>query len=234
MVWDEIIEGSEKRSVLRLLGPLAPAAVRRAGRVERVTEEMSRAAVTISGKLPEGAFDPDLGASGRPQAVFELPGGAPTDRHVQVSLNRVHSWGEMLVWSEGELSIEEAKLRGRKFTLPLAAPEEAAQRGGRSGTGEVAEVALFAQAWNWAAGPRNSKLQTPGRVYQGSLHFLNAQGYAVLFVPEVDCYWQKLVEVVKAVGLPFHVYVLACPEKTAEEIAELLFPHHRNCIKIHH
>jgi hypothetical protein len=234
MVWNEIFEAAEKRSVLRFLGPLAPAAVRRAGRMERVTQEISRAAVVITGKLPEDAFDTALGASGRPPAVFGLSGGAPTSRHVGVSLKQVNHWSEILAWSGAELSIAEAKLRGRKFTLPLASRAEAVRRGGRSGAGAVAEVALFAQAWNWTSRPRSGQQHQPERIHQGSLHFLNAQGYAVLFVPEVDCDWQRLVEVVEAAGLPFHVYVLSCPQKTAEKIAGLLFPRRRNCIKIQH
>lgn len=233
MAWGEIMEVAEKRSVLRFLGPLAPAAVRRAGRVERVAEEISRTAVIASGKLPEGAFDPGLGASGRPQAVFELSGGTPVSRDVGAPLNRVYRWGEMLVWSGAELSVKEGKLNGRTFPLPLASHGEDGRRGGRSGTGAVSEVALLTQAWNWASAPSSSDRQAPARIYQGALYFLNARGYAVLVVPELECAWQRLIEVVKAAGLPFHTYALSCPQKTAEEIAELLFPRHRNCVKIH-
>jgi hypothetical protein len=234
MEWDEIIDGAEKRSALRFLGPLAPAALRRAERVERVAEEISRATVIISGNLPKGDFDPTLGASGRPQAVFELAGGAPTLRHVATPLNRVHHWGEMLVWSGDELFVEEGKVGGNKYTLPLASSDETSRDDGRYGSGTVAEVALFAQNWNWASLLKSGDRKTPERIYQGSLHFLNAQGYAVCFVPEVDCLWQRLIDVVTAAGLPFNAYMLACPQKTAEEIAEQLFPRRRHCVKIHH
>jgi len=234
MAWDEIIAGAEKRSILRFVGPLAPVAVRRAGRVERVAEEISRAAVTITGDLPRGDFDPALGASGRPRATFKLSGGAPVLRDVGAPLNRVHHWGEMLVWSGEALFIEEGKLGGRKFTMPLASGGETAERGGRYGSAEVAEVALFAQSWNWAPGAGTDGRRTPERIYQGSLHFLNAQGYAVLFVPEVYCLWQRLIAVVEAAGLPFNAYLLAYPQKTAEEIADRLFPRRRNCVKVHH
>lgn len=198
-------------------------AVRRARRVKRVAEEISRNAVLDERNLQVGGFDPNLGASGRPEAVIELPGSRPASYRVVVWLNQEHHWGEKLEWSGTELSVEEAKIGGRKFAIPVAS----------GGTGLLTEVALFASSWGWKPVRRVSDQQTPARIFAGSLHFLDAQGYAFLVVPEVECSWSDLIDVVRATGVPFHAYVLSCLKKSADEITELLFPHRRGCIKVH-
>jgi hypothetical protein len=195
------------------------AGVRRARRVEAVAEEISKFVALGVGNRQVGGFDPNFGASGRPEAVFEIPGSRPAPRRAVARLNKEHHWGEKLEWTGTQLAVEEARLRGRKFTIPIA---------------QIAEVALFASAWGWTPVQRSSDQQTPARIFAGSLHFLDAQGFAVLFVPELECYWHEIIEVTKAAGLPFRAYVLSCPKKNAEEIAKLLFPHRRYCIKIQH
>jgi hypothetical protein len=69
-------EGPAK--LLKLLGPLAPAGVRRFARMERLAGEVGRAVAGGAGRgLPDTGFDPNLGASGRPGATYEHPGGPP-------------------------------------------------------------------------------------------------------------------------------------------------------------
>lgn len=200
------------------------AALRRARRVKRAAEEISTVAMLDSRNQQVGGFDPNLGASGRPEPLFELPAGRPASRRAVVWVNHDHHWGEKLEWTGTELTIEEAKLKGREFTIPLAPnrPEG------------VAEAALFASSWGWTPVSRSSDQQTPARIFAGSLHFLDARGCATLWVPDVQCSWHELIDVIKSAGLPFRAYVLSCPKKNAEEITRLLFPHARYCVTIRH
>ena len=66
----------------------------------------------------------------------------------------------------------------------------------------------------------------------GSLHFLDAQGYAILVVPEVRCAWREIAAVIEAAGLPFRVYAFSCSGRAGEEIADLLFPRRRGSVKL--
>jgi hypothetical protein len=240
-------------SLLRLLGPLAPAGVRRAARMERLAEEAGRAVGLGGGRgAPEGAFDPNLGASGRPPAAYAHPGGPRTADPAKVMLSQVHYWDPVLKWSGTRLTIEQGHRGSRPITLPLAPRAAAARVGGRGGSGEVAEVALFVSAWA-APDPRKpvvfrrraprplepwsgwdpQRPQVDGEetvVLRGSLHFLNTQGYAVLVAPEVRCAWREIAEVVQAAGLPFHLYAFAGPGRTGEELANLLFPRRRGSV----
>jgi len=233
MAWEEFGSGHERGGVLRFLGPLAPEGVRRAARVERVVEEMYRAAVRRGDELPDRGFDIDRGASGRPSAKYEHPGGPQAPDRTTVSLNKMHSWGERLTWSDLELTVEEASSGGRVFLLPVVPHGGVTQRGGRRGAGEVAEVALFVSGWLGHELPELPEDDRAVPVMRGSLHFLNAQGYAVLVVPEVGCAWREVAKVIRAAGLPFHLYACKCSPRAAEEIASLLFPHRRSCVKVH-
>ncbi|HEV2639496.1 MAG TPA: hypothetical protein VGX23_30440 [Actinocrinis sp.] len=143
-------EGPVLSGLLRLLGPLAPAGVRRAARMERVTEEMARAtALGDSRGRPDGAFDPNLGASGRPPTLYGHSGGPQSVEPVGVMLRRVHYWDPKLTWSGTELTITQDHLKGIRIPLPLA-PRTGAGTGlgqGAAGAAGVAEVALFVSAW---------------------------------------------------------------------------------------
>jgi hypothetical protein len=241
--------------LLRLLGPLAPAGVRRAARMERLAEEVSRALGLGGGSgLPDGAFDPNLGASGRPPAAYAHPGGPRNPEPAKVKLSEVHYWDPTLRWSGKTLTIAQEHRRSRPIPLPLAPPTAAAGGAGADASGQVAEVALFVSAWaGWnprkpaAFRRRDPRPPEPwsgwdprrpppdGRetqVLYGSLHFLNAEGYAVLVAPQVRCAWREIAEVVQAAGLPFRVYAFACPGRTAEEIAGLLFPRRRGGVML--
>jgi hypothetical protein len=239
--------------VLRLLGPLAPAGVRRAARMERLAEEVGRAVGLGGGSgLPDGAFDPNLGASGRPPAAYAHPGGPRSPDPAKVKVSQVHYWDPTLKWSGKALTIAQEHRRSRPIPLPLAPRTAATSEGGRGASRQVAEVALFVSAWAgrdprkpavfrrrapsplepWSGwDPRRPP--SDGRetmVLRGSLHFLDGQGYAILVAPEIRCAWREIAEVVEAAGLPFHLYAFAGPGRTGEEIANLLFPKRRGTV----
>ena len=197
------------------------AAVRRARRVKRVSEEIATVLTMAAVNRQIGPFDPNLGASGRPEPLLELPAGQPTSRHESLRLNRLHHWGQKVRWNGTALAFEEARLHGLTYNIAVRPVE----------TAQVSEVALFASKWGWTPVQYRGDEQTPARIYQGSLHFLDRQGYAILYFPEVECYWREIIDIVKATGLTFRAYVLSCPKKNAEEIADLLFPHHMRSIK---
>lgn len=200
MLSEEFGERSERGSVLRLLGPLAPEGVRRAHRMERLAEEISRAAMRGgAGRVPDG-FDPNLGASGRLPVVYEHRGGPRTRHSKTVTLNRAEHWGQTLGWNGSALTVEEAHRGGSLFTLPLARAGAGAPRRGRGG---VTEAALFVSGWGWVDPHRYRDTQTPPIVRHGSLHFLDARGYALLVVCEIWCAWREIAQVVKAAGVPF-------------------------------
>ncbi len=233
MAWEEFGAKRERGSVLRVLGPLAPEGVRRAVRMERVSEALSRTAARSSGRLPDGGFDPNFGASGRPSPMYEHPGGPRDARSRKVQLNRADYWGEQLGWSgtSTRLIVAQAKRHGFVYSLSVAPRGSATHRGG---TNVVAEVALFVSAW---AGNDPRKLPDEPKdahVLRGSLNFLNARGYAVLVVSEIQTAWLEIAEVIQAAGVPFHLYALACSRRAAEEIVGLLFPCRWDCVKVKH
>ncbi len=234
MVWDEIDAKRERGRALRLLGPLAPEAIRRAARLERVAEEIGRAATGRGNVAQADAFDPDSGASGRPPALYEHPGGARSARHATAPINRADHWGEKISWNGARLTVEQGKRQGRVYPVPIAPRPGTTQPVSGGGRRGVAEVALFVCGWADSDPSRLREQPAPDRVRHGSLHFLNTQGYAGLVVPEVECAWRPLAEVVQAAGLPFRLYGLVCPRRAAEEIASLLFPPHRRCVKVRH
>jgi hypothetical protein len=80
---------------------------------------MSRAVAGGAGRgLPDTGLDLNLGASGRPGAMYEYPGGSRAARRLVVKLSEVHYWDARLTWS-----------------------------GGGRGSGGVAEVVLFVSRW---------------------------------------------------------------------------------------
>lgn len=198
-------------------------AVRRARRSERVVEEISRCVARDARNRQLGAFDPNVGASGRPEPFFEFPARPPASRREVVWLNHEHHWGERFEWNGTSLTIEEARYNSRTFTI---------YRPG--GAHEVVEAALFASSWGWLRAQSTDSQQRPARIFRGSLHFLDAQGYTVVLIHSAGCAWRDLIDVVKGSGLLFRAYVLACPGKEAREIAELLFPTRRHCVKVRH
>ncbi len=234
MAWGETDAKRERGRALRLLGPLAPEGVRRAARLERVVEELGRAVTGRGSVAQDGAFDPNSGASGRPSALYEHPGGARSAGHATAPINRADHWGEKITWNGARLTVEQGKRQGRVYPVPIAPRAGMAQPVSGSGRRGVVEVALFVCGW---ADSDLSKLRdqsAPDRVRHGSLHFLNTQGYSALVVPEVECAWRPLAEVVEAAGLPFRLYGLVCPRRAAEEISGLLFPPHWRCVKVRH
>ncbi|MBR7839849.1 hypothetical protein KDL01_41825, partial [Actinospica durhamensis] len=80
--------------------------------------------------------------------------------------------------------------------------------------------------------PRRPQDEPDAYVRTGSLHFLDAQGYAMLVAPEIRCAWREIAAVIEAAGLPFRVYVFTCAGRTGEEIADLLFPPRRGAVRL--
>ena len=230
MALDELSGGRRWAGALRWLGPLAPAAVRRAARVGRVVEEMWGSAARGRGVFPGGGFDPDVGASGRPAPMYEHVGGKRSTRHTTALLTPK---GHLLEWTGSTLTImqpsylKDLTVRGIKVRVPVPPPGRPARSGGRPL--EVAEVALFVACWD-AADPREP--DAAGRVRRGSLHFLDAQGYSVIVRPELQSTWRVVADVVEAAGLPIRVYAFFSTPRAAKEITRLLFPHRPSCREV--
>ena len=59
---------------------------------------------------------------------------------------------------------------------------------------------------------------------RGSLHLLDGQGYSLVTISEALGSWRVVADVLEAAGVPVRVYAFFCRQRTAEEIARLLFP----------
>lgn len=222
----------ERIGALRWLGPMAPKGVRRAARVERVVDEMWRATARRHGRFPGDGFDPDLGASGRPAAMYEHLDRAQSSSPVTAALS---AEGHRLAWTGavptvGRRAYMSGSFRGRTYQVPVSPPGRSARSGGHGGSSpEVAEAALFVACWD-APDPREPDMT--GRMRRGSLHLLDAEGRSMFVVPEVVGSWRVVADVIEAAGVPMRVYAFFCLQHTAEEITNLLFPRGPGCRRV--
>jgi hypothetical protein len=187
--------------------------IRRARRSERLTRELS-ATPLMAGPSGNG-FDPNLGASGRPSTFYEYPSGPPTSRGAAVWLSP-DQWTTKLKWNGFHLTVEYTESKSAVYTIDL----------GEGATSEVVEAALFA-----SSGLGNDT--TDARHDTGSLHFLDAYGYAVFVVAKINCSWREVTAVLESAGLSVSVYSILCSDEAATRIARLLFPRRRRCTVIY-
>ncbi|MBR7834840.1 hypothetical protein KDL01_16325 [Actinospica durhamensis] len=223
MEWDGLDVGAERLRALRWLGPLAPEAVRRARRTERLVEEIRRSAGPDLGSYGTG-FDPNRGASGWPTPIYEQPAGPPAPRGVASWLSADH-WTIKLKWNGFYLTVEHMLRSCRVHTIDLAPGGISGQlEEGATATGQVVEAALLITSW----APTAILLDTADtRVIEGSVHFLDDRGYDLFAITRVVCPWKGIAEVLGSAGVPLSVLAVPCGYEAAFDMAKLLFPPRR-------
>ena len=236
-MWEGLEAGAERHGRLRWLGPLAPEGVRRARRADLLVEAIGRKTSLSSSGL---GFDPDRGASGRPTPFYEHPGGAPVLQSASAWLSPDRR-NTKLKWNGFYLTVEHIERGLRVYTIDLA-PRTASEKPDVSiKMRQATQAALLVSSWSqWHPWDRpNPRARSAMRydpanpsILHGSLHFMDADGYAVFTTRAAGCTWREIAEVAESAGLPLSVYVLLCSDEAAAELARLLFPPRRYCAMI--
>jgi hypothetical protein len=229
-------------TLVRMLGPLRPMRVRRFERAKELIELLGRASTQheeyrhstrrgagVSGidTLSEAleAFDPDLGASGRPRALSEyVPGktAVPGSRKQLRKGRPGKTFGSWIRLDRGEFELGDS-WDERLYRFPIDGSGEPA--GDRRTAKGVAEL-----VWFEALVPLRPHT---ARVFRERvLLLLDGRGFRLAVVENIPFTPEEVFQLARAAKAPAAAYRVRCLDGQFEEILGLMFPRRRRARRV--